>query len=92
MNYYIENFELKILFKLSFCLGSVNLDSQTNKLLAAHKLQSTVYTIQHIHTKYMQKVSKPDNSKGRQPIWNLFCDLEAGLLWALPQLRYIYFQ
>ena len=85
--FWIEN-----LIQTQLYLGSVNLDSQTNKLLTAHKLQSTVYTIQHIQTIYMQQVSKPDNSKGRQPIWNLFWDLKAGLLWALPQLRYIYFQ
>ena len=42
----MNNFELKISFKLGFCLGFANIYSQTNKLLSVLTLHCTVYTIQ----------------------------------------------
>ena len=59
----MDNFDLKISFKLSFCLGFANSDSQTNKLLSVHTLHCTMYTEQHVP--YIQELSKPKTSQGR---------------------------
>ena len=44
----MNNFELKISFKLGFCLGFANLYGQTNKLLSELTLHHTVYTLQYV--------------------------------------------
>ena len=58
----MDNFQLKISFKLSFLLGFVNLESQTNKLLPVLTLHCTVYTLQYVS--YMRELSKPETSQG----------------------------
>ena len=61
------NFELKISFKLGFCLGFANLYSQTNKLLSVLTLHCTVYTLQYVP--YIWELSKPETSQGWGPMW-----------------------
>ena len=53
----MNNFELKISFKLGFCLAFAYLNSQTNKLIPIHTLPCTVYTVQYVP--YVQELSKP---------------------------------
>ena len=60
MKFYVDNFELKSLFKLSHRLGFANLDSQKSKLLSVLTLYYTMKTLQNLS--YMQKLSKPETS------------------------------
>ena len=46
--FYMNDFELKISFKLGFCLGFANLYSQTNKLLYVLTLQRAVNTLPYV--------------------------------------------
>ena len=64
--FYIDNFELKISFKLSFSLGFANLDSQTNKLLSLLTLHCTVYTLQYVP--YIKGLSRAETSQGQGPM------------------------
>ena len=59
----MNNFELKISFKLGFCLGVANLYSQTNKLLYVLTLHCKVYTLQYIP--YTKELSRPETSQGQ---------------------------
>ena len=81
IRFYMNNFELKISFKLGFCLGFANLYSQTNKLLSVLTLYCTVYTLQYVP--YTWELSKPDTSqaKGKSLFEKLFCDLVIGWFW-----------
>ena len=69
IRFYMNNFELKISFKLSFCLGFANLYSQTNKLLSVLTLHCTVYTLQYVP--YIWELSKPETSQGWGPMWKI---------------------
>ena len=64
--FYIDDFVVKNPFKLSFCLGLANLDSQSNKLLSVLTSHCTVYTLQYVP--YIQELSKPETSKGCGPM------------------------
>ena len=57
---------LKISFNLSSCLGFVNLNSQTKKLLAVQTFLYTVNTVQKLL--YIQEPSKQDTCQGREPM------------------------
>ena len=57
----MDNFESKISFKLSFCLGFANLDGQTKKLPSVHTLHCTVNTLQYVP--YILELSKPETSQ-----------------------------
>ena len=50
--FYTDDFVMKIPFKLSFCLGFANLDSQTDKLLVYIHYTSSLYSrVCTIHTR-----------------------------------------
>merc|ERR1712081_141705 len=61
--FYIDNFELKISFKLSFSSGFANLHSQKNKLLYELTLHCKVYTLHYIP--YTKELSRPETSQGQ---------------------------
>ena len=61
--FYIENFDLKISFKLSLSLGFANLDNQTNKILYVLTLHCKVYTLHYIP--YTKELSSPETSQGQ---------------------------
>ena len=73
--FHIDNFQLKISFKLSFCLGFANINSQTNKLLSVLTLHCTVYTLQYVP--YIWELSKPETSQG----WGPKSQLGIGWFW-----------
>ena len=62
----MNNFELKISFKLGFCLGFANIYSQTNKLLSVLTLHCTVYTLQYVP--YIKGLSRAETSQGQAPM------------------------
>ena len=76
----MNNFELKISFKLGICLGSANIYivKQTNYYLYLH------YTVQCIHYNmyhtYISSVNQKQ-AQGDDLCENLFCDLRIGWFW-----------